>query len=190
LDLQKVITMKSPASQTIEPLILDTHTFKDEFKRCIRLHPRVLHIVVPYIGKIVAPYTDGAKYGSIVDFAKLLASMGCEFRLTTLPPTDKHSNRVSPKQAEELTMADATLFFMPDSRLHSKVYQFSFRGGGEASFVGSANFSLHGFEKNVETVAFFRSKADNIRVAEEIRRISAHGRAYQPYLEFNNARHR
>lgn len=190
MDSQKVITMNPPASQIIEPLILDTRTFKDEFKRCIRLHPRVLHIVVPYIGKIVAPYTDGAKHGNIVDFAKLLAGMGCNFRLTTLPPTNRHSNRVSPQQAEDLTMADATLFFMPDSRLHSKVYQFSFRGGSKASFVGSANFSLHGFEKNVETVAFFRSKADNAKVAEEIRRISAHGRAYQPYLEFNNGGHR
>ena len=59
--------------------------------------------------------------------------------------------------------------------LHSKVYQFTFPEGDRAGFVGSANLSAGGFERNDETVAFFQTKEDNDAVARELDRMSGHG---------------
>jgi len=175
--------MKPSELPMLDPKILNTRSFKDEFLRCCRLHPKSLQVVVPFIGKIVMPRIDKTNWGSIVDFAKMLADMECKFCLTTLSPKDNGSNRVSREDAKNLSIAGVDLRFMPDSRLHSKLYQFSFREGGKSAFVGSANFSRKGFEGNVETVAFFRSKADNARVANEIRQISVHGHPYYPSLK-------
>lgn len=58
--------------------------------------------------------------------------------------------------------------------LHSKIYQFTFREGDRAAFVGSANFSMGGFKTNHETMAYFQGKEENDEVAKEIDLI-AHG---------------
>lgn len=61
------------------------------------------------------------------------------------------------------------------TKLHSKVYQFTFSQGDRAAFVGSANLTTGGFERNDETVAFFRGKDDNDAVANELERLEGLG---------------
>ena len=59
--------------------------------------------------------------------------------------------------------------------LHSKLYQFEFPDGDSAGFVGSANFTIGGFERNDETVAYFRNMEDNTLISKEFDRLNGHG---------------
>ena len=67
-------------------------------------------------------------------------------------------------------------------KLHSKVYQFTFPQGDRNAFVGSANLSRGGFERNDETVAYFRSKDENDEVAAELSRLTGPGT--MPYSQW------
>lgn len=72
-------------------------------------------------------------------------------------------------------MADMGAEVLIRKNLHSKVYQFQFREGDRAAFVGSANLTMGGFDRNDETVAFLQQKDDNDAVAEELERLSGRG---------------
>lgn len=151
--------------------ILYTRLFKLKFMQCLSRYPRNLQVAVPFIGKI-------PDFGSISDFSRFLLSRGdCNFQLITSPPKPSKSgekNFISPEEAAIIAGMGVDLMIRYGNPLHSKIYQFTFREGDRAAFVGSANFSMGGFEKNHETMAYLDEKRDNDEVAEEIDLI-AHG---------------
>ena len=162
--------MKTIKHQAFEPQILYTRLFKRKFDDCIGRHPSQVKIVVPYIGK--------TPWGGIIDFAKFMIKIQSEVFLTTLPPNNSRMNQLSQEEAKELSRMGINLIIRTSPPLHSKIYQFIFRTGDRAAFVGSANFSINGFNKNDETVAFFQAKADNDKIANEIDRLSAGGATF------------
>lgn len=155
--------MKQITQPVLDPEILFTRPFQNEFTKCIRRWPQLLAVVVPYIGN--------THWGTIINFSKMILGRGCEFRLTTLRPSDTENNRLSIAEAEALSKLGVGLRIRLQPFLHSKIYQFLYHTGERAAFVGSANFSIGGFKNNDETVAFFRARADNAKVAAEIRRL-------------------
>ena len=149
----------------IRPEILRTNRFNERFMECTSRYFVSLRIVVPYIGKIPS-------FGSIVGLSRFAFSRGCElFQIVTLPPGQKST--ILYAHADLIISQGANL--MIRNHLHSKIYQFTFREGDQAAFVGSANLTRGGFETNDETVAFFRDKCDNNAVADELRRIEGPG---------------
>lgn len=153
----------------ITPEILPTRAFKRKFTQCLERAPRKLFMVTPYFGE--------TPWGRIVEFSRWILARECEFQLITRPPKEAE-NRVSRQEAEALARMGVDLRIHSQPPLHSKIYQFAFPQGDMAAFVGSANFSTGGFEKNDETVAFFQKKEDNKKVAAEIRRLASAGAFY------------
>ncbi len=94
--------------------------------------------------------------------------------MITCPP-DRGGEYINSAQAEMIILLGVDLRIRSKPPLHSKVYQFEFPEGDRASFIGSANFTTGGFERNDETVAFFKSSVDNQKVEWELDRLSRHG---------------
>lgn len=161
--------------------VLYTRRFREEFVRCLSRFPRALKVVSPYIGKV-------PPYGSVVQLADFLFNRNCEsFEIVTLPPIvkgglDHGGGALHIMEADIIARKGVNLLIRP--RLHSKVYQFLFPNGERASFIGSANFTEGGFQRNDETVAFFHESMEdsdvaarefNDDVARELDRLSGSG---------------
>ena len=166
MNAQSITNTESP------PDILHTRSFKKEFTNCLARKPVRCSIVVPFLGQ--------NPWGGIIQFAKMLLKDECAFCLVTLPPNEAN-NRLSADDADMLQRLGVDLRIRSGSTLHSKVYQFSFRGGDRVAFVGSANFSKGGLENNDETVALFRATRDNEKVAGAITSLYNGG---APYIHF------
>lgn len=146
--------------------ILHTRCFKDRFMRCISRYPVALQIAVPYIGKLPL-------YNSVVQLSNFLLHRGCSpFKIITRPPNSENGT-ISLKHADLIVNSGVEL--MIRKKLHSKIYQFTFSEGDRAAFVGSANFTMNGFERNDETVALFCGKEENDAVKTELERIAGIG---------------
>jgi len=134
---------------------------------CLSRHPAKLQIVVPYIGAIPG-------FKSISSFSShVLEKCDCSFKLITRPPSARplslgQTNLLSLPEAEIIANWGVDLMIRHGNPLHSKIYQFTFHEGDRAAFVGSANFSMGGFERNHETMAYLDEKGDNDEVAKEI----------------------
>ena len=150
----------------MNPEILHTRLFRERFMNCLSRQPRTIQVAVPYIGKIPS-------FASIVELCRFLLSRGCQnFQLVTRPPNSE-SGTLNVNDANLIVALGVDL--MVRSKLHSKVYQFTFPEGDRAAFVGSANLTGGGFEHNDETVAYFRREEDNHAIAMELDRISGPG---------------
>lgn len=158
------------------PRILHTRAFWEAFSGCLNRYPSELQIASPYIGTLPGGFE------TIVRFAELLLKHGCTLVIVTRQPRSgepepgkaREGGLLYEYEAEKLeSMEEVELLIHPG--LHSKVYQFHFRQGDRASFVGSANFSLGGLQRNVETVAMFEHASDNDSVGRELERLKGPG---------------
>ena len=133
---------------------------------CLSRAPTSVRVAVPYIGKVHG-------FRTIESLSQFLLRRECGlFQLITLPP-ESAVGAIQMDQADRIARMGVEV--MIRNRLHSKIYQFTFPQGDRAAFVGSANLTAGGFERNVETVAFFRQKEHNDAVARELDRIAGYG---------------
>lgn len=147
--------------------ILHTRLFRDEFATCLSRRPVRLRLAVPYIGR--------TPFGSVVALCRSILSNGCQaLQIVTLPP-GSGQGVIGLEDAELLVALGNEVDLMIRPKLHSKIYHFAFEIGDGTSFVGSANLTAGGFERNDETVAMFRGARDNSRVSAEIDRIAGPG---------------
>ena len=150
----------------IPPEILPTDKFKDCFLKCLSSKPVSVRVAVPFVDKIPG-------FGTVVSLTRFLQTQECaSIQLITRPP-GVNSGIISLDSADDLAKLGVDVVIR--NRLHSKIYQFTFPHGDMAAFVGSANLTLGGFERNVETVVFLRQKEHNIDVAHELDRIAGRG---------------
>ena len=127
---------------------------------------------VPYIGTL-------PRLPSVVEFFRRGLAQGSAITLVTKPPgTDRGT--LDQQSARLIEQLGVSLLVRP--HLHSKVYQFTFPEGDRNAFVGSANLSRGGFERNDETVAHFRTNDENDAVAAELTRLSGPGAV--PYSQW------
>lgn len=99
--------------------------------------------------------------------------------ITGIP--DAGNGSLSKKHADLIVDYGVELLIHTKPILHAKMYQFTFPEGDRAAFVGSANFSIGGFERNHEIVAFFTQKCDNDRVAHQFEILMARGVNYHSW---------
>ena len=124
---------------------------------------------------MVAPYITGIPpHESLSDFADFLASRECKWEIITGKP-DAGSGALSKADADMMVVRGVHLLIRSSPFVHAKMYQFDFLEGDRAAFVGSANFTVRGFEKNDEIVAFSSEKCYNDNVAREFTRLAALG---------------
>lgn len=152
----------------MKPKILHTKAFRDQFMACLSRRPVSVEMAAPFIGKIPG-------FGSIVSLSRFLLAKDCELlRLITKPPQSQAGGSCICKwEADQMLSMGAEVLIR--TKLHSKVYQLQFREGDRAAFVGSANLTMGGFDRNDETVAFFQQRDDNDAVAKELERLSGRG---------------
>lgn len=154
----------------IKAEILSTRNFKRKFFECVSRNPLSLRVASPYIGELPS-------FKTIIRFTQhLLREDGVRLQIITCPPSlSERTNYLSLSYADIIVKLGVDLLIRTNPNLHSKVYQFQFREGDKASFVGSANFSKGGFERNDETVALFRDPETNKEVESELNRLAGFG---------------
>lgn len=155
------------------PKVLATRGFAKLFWRLVGLGPSSLVVVSPFVG--------GFKmFPGVVEFTRYLLRGGdCAFTLVTRPPrkssVEGWEGIITQADAEVMALLGARLVIRPKPLLHSKVYQFSLPSGKIVGFVGSANFSRGGFERNDESVAVFSGTEENLSLSAEIARLMGPG---------------
>ena len=127
---------------------------------------------VPYIGTL-----PGLR--SSVEFFRRAITQGTTISLVTQPP-GAAGGTLDHDSARLIEQLGVSLLVRP--HLHSKVYQFTFPEGDRNAFVGSANLSAGGFQRNDETVAYFSAKDENDAVEAELSRLTGPGAT--PYSQW------
>ncbi len=94
--------------------------------------------------------------------------------IVTRPPGSERET-LSLQEAEILVGMGVDLKIRKQPPLHSKIYFFSFQEGDYTAFVGSANFTIGGFERNDESVAFFRDARHRKIIDKEVDRLTKYG---------------
>lgn len=125
---------------------------------------------------IVSPFITGFKpWNSILEFARFfIQRQSRPFTLITRPPVSADSV-LSPSEAIGLAAMGIDLKIRNQPTLHSKIYLFEFDEGDYTAFIGSANLTRGGFERNDETVAKFRSANEKSEILAEIKRLNGLG---------------
>lgn len=148
--------------------ILSTRIFARLFRSSLGRSPIQVRWVSPYIGKVPG-------FGGVVALARaVLRYEEAHLQIITQPP-GTGSDRVTVLEADLLVKLNVDLLVRPRPYLHSKVYHFGFREGDAVSFIGSANLTKGGFERNDETVAMVTGRENNERVTRELNRLAGKG---------------
>ena len=147
--------------------IQQTKVFRSAFRKALK-RPCALTMVSPYITAF-KPWT------SILKFAQFFITRHEKpFTLITRPPGSTNSI-LSLSEALNLSSMQVDLKIRTSPTLHSKIYFFEYDQGDYTAFVGSANLTRGGFEKNDETVAQFRSASHKPEIIAEITRLNGKG---------------
>lgn len=130
---------------------------------------------------MVAPYITGIPgWDPVPRLAEFLIKRECAMKIITGIP-DAESGSLSKIHADLMVGYGVEILIHTQPFLHAKMYQFTFHEGDRAAFVGSANFSIGGFDRNHEIVAFFTQKGDNDRVADQFEILMAVGANYHSW---------
>jgi hypothetical protein len=120
--------------------------------------------------KLPDPFKD------IQGFCNFLSARGTEpecIQIITRPPGS--DNGMSFETAKLLAGQGIDLLFRPKPCLHAKVYHFEYARGYFRTFVGSANFTLGGFERNHELVTEMEGVGANGPCHRELARLAQQG---------------
>ncbi len=120
-------------------------------------------------------------WGTVLEFAKFVISRGTErLEIVTCPPlADDHkqdSPNVITRNEAELISAEGVSLKIRETNLHAKLYYFEFDDPKRyAAFIGSANFTMGGFERNDETMVRIEHPDHHSEVLREVTRLSTFG---------------
>ena len=149
--------------------VLATRDFKRSFFGSLSRQIRSLTIVSPYV-------TPVPGFASTFEFFRHLTGRmpDASLDLVTSPPNDNRRDVMGWQEAELIEQLGVSLMIRP-SRLHSKVYYVRYPEGDTSSFVGSANFTKGGFDRNYETIAHWRRSDPDAEVERELARLTGRG---------------
>ena len=125
---------------------------------------------------LISPFvTDFGPWTSILHFANFFINrQERPFTLITRPPSNSNG-RLNRNDAARLASLGIDLKFRSKPPLHSKVYLFEYDDGDYTAFVGSANLTRGGFERNDESVAKIRTSSERSTIVTEIARLNGRG---------------
>jgi len=131
------------------------------------------------IGTVVicSPFFDGlpAPFRNVVEFCRFMQVRGTEkIQIITRPPgCDASAMRVD--VARELANQGVEIFIRAKPYHHAKMYHFEYLKGYFRCFVGSANFTMGGFERNYEIVAEMEGVGNASPCHRELKRMQETG---------------
>jgi phosphatidylserine/phosphatidylglycerophosphate/cardiolipin synthase-like enzyme len=112
-------------------------------------------ICSPYFNKLPKPFDD------ILKFSRFLQQRGAEDIVIITRPPGVDNTALTVEAARHLDALGVRFFIRTTPYLHAKMYHIEYTKGYFRSFVGSANFTLGGLEKNQELVAELEGVGDS-----------------------------
>ena len=125
---------------------------------------------------IISPFVTTIRpWKSIEDFAKFfLKRHSGDLILVTRPP-GAAEGILDLTNAERLSAMGVDLRIRSRPPLHSKIYLFEYSSGEYTAYLGSANFTKGGFERNDESVARLRAAGNRAAIIKEVSRLTGQG---------------
>lgn len=160
--------MKSRGNITFQELH-PTRGFKNRFVSALSDPIDRVIICSPFFDRLPRPFND------VIEFCRFMQIRGASsIQIITRPPGCDASAMKS-DVAKILAAQGVELFIRANPYLHAKMYHFEYVKGFFRSFVGSANFTLGGFERNDELVAEMEGVGDASPCHREIKRMQESG---------------
>lgn len=145
-----------------------TRPFRERFVSSLSEPISRVTICSPFFDKLPAPFKD------VIGFCSFMAVRGTEaIQIITRPP-GKDKQAMTMEVAKFLATKGVNIIVRSDPYLHAKLYHLEYARGYYRCFVGSANFTLGGFERNYELVAELEGTG-NGAIQREIARMTAGG---------------
>lgn len=149
-----------------------TRAFAAAFRSSLAEGPKVLTIVSPFI-------TPVPPWKSVLEFTRFVIGRGVEHvQFVTCPPVLKGGpgEKFITLAEAELLEADGVSVKIRENHLHAKFYFMGYQEPERfVAYVGSANFTLGGFERNDESVVQIQHPEDFPRVRKEVERLTGLG---------------
>lgn len=146
-----------------------TREFKNRF--ISSMSEAISHAVIcsPFFDKLPTPF------GDVAGFCRFLNVRGTKsIHIITRPP-GSDAQAMSKEVAKILAAQGVEIFIRAKPYLHAKMYHFEYERGYFRTFVGSANFTLGGFERNHELVTEMEGTGDTSPCHVEIARMAQTG---------------
>jgi phosphatidylserine/phosphatidylglycerophosphate/cardiolipin synthase-like enzyme len=146
-----------------------TRTFRNRFISALSDPISSITICSPFFDRLPSPFQN------VGQFCRFMQKRGTEkIQIVTRPPgCDKQA--MAKDVAKDLNSLGVELFIRPKPYHHAKMYHFEYLKGYFRCFVGSANFTLGGFERNYEIVAEMEGVGEASPCHRELKRMQETG---------------
>lgn len=148
--------------------VMDVHMtrkFRESFMSSFSEDISSMTLCSPYFDKLPNPFRN------IVEFCRFVQSRSnSKIEIITGPP-GRENTSLSLEFANALAVQDVDIFVRTQPYLHAKFYHLEYVRGYFRSYVGSANFTRGGFERNDELVVEMVGSGDSSPVHREISRL-------------------
>lgn len=146
-----------------------TRDFRNRF--ISSLSERISHAVIcsPYFDRLPDPFKD------IIGFCSFLSRRGTDSIHVVTRPPGCDPQAISIETAKILSTRGVDIYVKVSPYLHAKIYHFEYEIGFFRTFIGSANFTLGGFQRNHEVVTEVEGVGKNSPCHREIARLQATG---------------
>lgn len=148
--------------------VLSTRSFRRTFFRGLSRVIEEMTVISPFVTTVPGFKTTHEFFGFLV--TRMPDAL---FILVTKPPSDIDNNVLSHQEANLIARLGVNVVIRKS--LHSKVYYLRYPEGDTSSFVGSANFTKGGFERNDETIAHWRRGHADVSMEREVARLTGRG---------------
>lgn len=139
-----------------------TKNFRQQFAGSFSEPIQTILICSPFFDKLPEPFKD------IVSFCALMQRRGTDdIQIVTRPPIG-FSGSMTPDTAKLLSEMGVQIFVRARPYFHAKMYHIEYESGRFKTFVGSANFTKGGFERNFELVAELQGSGGGTACHREI----------------------
>ncbi len=145
--------------------LLVTKHFREKFITSFNEPIDSILLCSPFFDKLPAPFNN------VLEFCTLMQNRGARtIQIVTRPPTGK-DNALEQSVAKLLNERGVGIFVRSKPYFHAKLYHIEYSTGRFKTFIGSANFTTGGFERNHELMAELQGSGKETACHREIARM-------------------
>lgn len=145
--------------------MLATKHFREKFITSFNEPIESILLCSPFFDRLPAPFNN------VLEFCTLMQKRGAEnIQIVTRPPTGR-DNTLEQSVAKLLNERGVSIFVRSKPYFHVKLYHIEYSTGRFKTFVGSANFTTGGFERNYELMAELQGSGKETECHREIARM-------------------
>lgn len=159
-----------PRGQVVFNDLFHTRGFRRQFISSFSEQIDSIIICSPFFDRLPDPF------GDVIEFCAFMQRRGTEdIQIVTRPPGAPRAMSVA--TAKQLNGMGVKLFIRSTPYYHVKMYHIEYARGYFKTFVGSANFTMGGFDRNYELVAELQGSGDATACHREIAKMRDTGGA-------------